>query len=144
MSPLASKGCIIFANGKVQELSLTVPITNSLAFLFTVLGEWWAEGKVISRSEQSARAPHENGLGNGADCSRHLDWHGSCTERNRAVCEFQKLAANEPITLGFTCYLERLHSLPYEGWSERACIALDWTINDDFYDSKSTVRSSQH
>lgn len=32
----------------VIELSLTVPITNSLAFLFTVLGEWWAEGKVIS------------------------------------------------------------------------------------------------
>ena len=31
------------------ELSLTVPITNSLAFLFTVLGEWWAEGKVIGR-----------------------------------------------------------------------------------------------
>ncbi|KAF1919250.1 integral membrane protein [Ampelomyces quisqualis] len=31
------------------ELSLTVPITNSLAFLFTVLGEWWAENKVISR-----------------------------------------------------------------------------------------------
>ncbi|KAM0798990.1 hypothetical protein BDR22DRAFT_857389 [Usnea florida] len=31
------------------ELSLTVPITNSLAFLFTVLGEWWAEGKIISR-----------------------------------------------------------------------------------------------
>lgn len=33
------------------ELSLTVPITNSLAFLFTVLGEWYAEGKVISRGE---------------------------------------------------------------------------------------------
>ncbi|KAK2759883.1 hypothetical protein FQN54_002617 [Arachnomyces sp. PD_36] len=32
-----------------HELSLTVPITNSLAFLFTVLGEWWAEGKVISK-----------------------------------------------------------------------------------------------
>ncbi|MCJ1352563.1 MAG: hypothetical protein MMC33_002547 [Icmadophila ericetorum] len=31
------------------ELSLTVPITNSLAFLFTVLGEWWVEGKVIGR-----------------------------------------------------------------------------------------------
>jgi drug/metabolite transporter (DMT)-like permease len=29
------------------ELSLTVPITNSLAFLFTVLGEWYAEGKLI-------------------------------------------------------------------------------------------------
>lgn len=35
------------------ELSLTVPITNSLAFLFTVLGEWWAEGKVISRGQFS-------------------------------------------------------------------------------------------
>ena len=33
------------------ELSLAVPITNSLAFLFTVVGEWWAEGKVISRGE---------------------------------------------------------------------------------------------
>lgn len=33
------------------ELSLTVPITNSLAFMFTVLGEWWAEKKVISRGE---------------------------------------------------------------------------------------------
>nr|OQO23291.1 hypothetical protein B0A51_08907 [Rachicladosporium sp. CCFEE 5018] len=31
------------------ELSLTVPITNSLAFLFTVLGGWWADGKVINR-----------------------------------------------------------------------------------------------
>lgn len=30
------------------ELSLTVPIVNTLAFLFTVLGEWWVEGKVIS------------------------------------------------------------------------------------------------
>ena len=37
---------------RVIELSLTVPITNSLAFLFTVLGEWWAEGKVISRGER--------------------------------------------------------------------------------------------
>lgn len=26
-----------------------MPITNSLAFMFTVLGEWWAEKKVISR-----------------------------------------------------------------------------------------------
>ncbi|ETN41419.1 uncharacterized protein HMPREF1541_03354 [Cyphellophora europaea CBS 101466] len=31
------------------ELSLTVPITNSLAFLFTVLGEYLAEGKLITR-----------------------------------------------------------------------------------------------
>ena len=39
------------ADDTFAELSLTVPITNSLAFLFTVLGEWWAEGKVISRGE---------------------------------------------------------------------------------------------
>ncbi|KAL6859706.1 hypothetical protein J3F83DRAFT_748677 [Trichoderma novae-zelandiae] len=31
------------------ELSLTVPIVNAMAFLFTVLGEWLVEGKVISR-----------------------------------------------------------------------------------------------
>ncbi|KAM3076626.1 hypothetical protein ACMFMG_007432 [Clarireedia jacksonii] len=37
------------------ELSLTVPITNSLAFLFTVLGEWWVERKVISRGEFPTR-----------------------------------------------------------------------------------------
>ncbi|EER25624.1 hypothetical protein D8B26_000059 [Coccidioides posadasii str. Silveira] len=32
-----------------HELSLTVPITNSMAFLFTVVGEWYVEGKVISK-----------------------------------------------------------------------------------------------
>ena len=41
------------------ELSLTVPITNSLAFLFTVLGEWWAEGKVIQRGRM--RLDHSEG-----------------------------------------------------------------------------------
>jgi hypothetical protein len=35
--------------GILLELSLTVPITNSLAFLFTVLGEWVVEKKVIGR-----------------------------------------------------------------------------------------------
>ncbi|KAK7952305.1 uncharacterized protein PG986_008033 [Apiospora aurea] len=34
---------------RVLELSLTVPIVNTLAFLFTVLGEWWVEKKVISK-----------------------------------------------------------------------------------------------
>lgn len=43
-----SRTDVLFA---VLELSLTVPVTNSLAFLFTVLGDWWAEGKVISRGE---------------------------------------------------------------------------------------------
>ncbi|KAG0637248.1 integral membrane protein [Tuber brumale] len=31
------------------ELSLAVPIVNSLAFLFTVLGDWLADGKKIHR-----------------------------------------------------------------------------------------------
>lgn len=35
----------------LAELSLTVPIVNTLAFLFTVVGEWWVEGKVISRGK---------------------------------------------------------------------------------------------
>lgn len=33
----------------LPELSLTVPIVNTLAFLFTVLGDWWVDNKVISR-----------------------------------------------------------------------------------------------
>ena len=37
--------------GTKTELSLTVPIVNTTAFLFTVIGEWWVEGKVISRGE---------------------------------------------------------------------------------------------
>lgn len=40
----------------MAELSLTVPITNSLAFLFTVLGEWVVERKVIGRGRVLWRA----------------------------------------------------------------------------------------
>lgn len=66
------------------ELSLTVPITNSLAFLFTVLGEWWAEKKVISRGTLQ--------LGLGVSYApqkltyhRHLDRHGIRARRHRLV-----------------------------------------------------------
>ena len=31
-----------------------VPVTNSLAFMFTVLGEWFAEKKVIDRGLYSS------------------------------------------------------------------------------------------
>lgn len=34
---------------RVIELSLTVPLTNSSAFLFTVLGEWYVERKMIAK-----------------------------------------------------------------------------------------------
>lgn len=78
---------IAFILTTMTELSLTVPITNSLAFLFTVLGEWWAEGKVISRG---------NTLGSRsrwcvADRSvrRHLDWYGLGAWRHRALCPFE-------------------------------------------------------
>lgn len=37
------------ANGCYIELSLTVPLANSSAFLFTVLGEWYVERKVIAK-----------------------------------------------------------------------------------------------
>lgn len=39
------------------ELSLMVPIVNSLAFLFTVLGDWLAERKTIDRSEHINSIP---------------------------------------------------------------------------------------
>jgi drug/metabolite transporter (DMT)-like permease len=39
-----ANGLYIFA-----ELSLTVPLANSSAFLFTVLGEWYVERKVIAK-----------------------------------------------------------------------------------------------
>ena len=35
----------------LAELSLTVPIVNSLAFLFTVIGEWYVDGRVIARGK---------------------------------------------------------------------------------------------
>lgn len=39
------------------ELSLTVPIINSTAFLFTVLGEWYVERKVIEKGKQAFILP---------------------------------------------------------------------------------------
>lgn len=38
------------------ELSLTVPLANSSAFLFTVLGEWYVEGKVIEKETWAGMA----------------------------------------------------------------------------------------
>lgn len=85
---------IVFANGDI-ELSLTVPITNSLAFLFTVLGEWWAEGKVISRGWccfPLAMLAIEDVLG--LILGRYLDWYGFCAWRYcfvRSVEEYLSL-----------------------------------------------------
>ncbi len=74
------------------ELSLTVPITNSLAFLFTVLGEWWAEGKVIGRGESLTYVPYcdvrREELTGEADT-----WIGmSCVLAGIALCVQSKLS----------------------------------------------------
>lgn len=52
-----------------------MPIVNTMAFLFTVLGEWFVEGKVISRGKhvpvqlmchpQSKRPHVDTGIGMG-------------------------------------------------------------------------------
>lgn len=61
------------ANEKA-ELSLTVPITNSLAFLFTVVGEWWAEKKVINRGRDHSGSRRRQKWK--LTAYRHLDRHG--------------------------------------------------------------------
>ncbi|TVY66615.1 Transmembrane protein 234-like protein [Fusarium oxysporum f. sp. cubense] len=45
------------------ELSLTVPIVNTLAFLFTVLGDWYVDGKVISKDTAIGMALMLVGIG---------------------------------------------------------------------------------
>lgn len=41
--------CFALAYFDTVELSLTVPLANSSAFLFTVLGEWYVDRKVIAK-----------------------------------------------------------------------------------------------
>jgi drug/metabolite transporter (DMT)-like permease len=45
------------------ELSLTVPLANSSAFLFTVLGEWYVEKKVIEKETWLGMALVLGGIG---------------------------------------------------------------------------------
>lgn len=70
------------------ELSLTVPITNSLAFLFTVLGEWWAEGKVINRGQSQSTSFSSQIVLTGF---RYMGWHDFGLRRHRPLCAFQEL-----------------------------------------------------
>lgn len=76
------------------ELSLTVPITNSLAFLFTVVGEWMAEGKVISRGQCACCGEMRWNLDceNDADCVlgiRYVDWYDSGVDGHWALRAFE-------------------------------------------------------
>ena len=75
----------------VIELSLTVPITNSLAFLFTVLGEWWAEGKVISRGSSQHYMGYISLVSTVwlTGDARYLGWNGIRLGRHRTLCTFE-------------------------------------------------------
>lgn len=73
------------------ELSLTVPITNSLAFLFTVLGEWIAEGKVISRGMSSPVWRVDVHVTDVAS-KRYVVRNGFCSRRYRIMRVFEELA----------------------------------------------------
>lgn len=61
ISLLLRRGKTLMADESMYiELSLTVPIVNTLAFLFTVLGDWWVDKKVIDRSESSNNPPKQS------------------------------------------------------------------------------------
>jgi hypothetical protein len=63
------------------ELSLTVPITNSMAFLFTVIGEWWVERKVIGRGKLCDQTGCID-----ADSRRYMDRYDSVIMWNWVMC----------------------------------------------------------
>ena len=82
-----------------------MPITNSLAFLFTVLGEWWAEGKVISRGRWCYSVYFT-----GADLIyRYLAWYGVCPGWHCAVRAVQSLLSSI-VTSGFSITGNLMHS----------------------------------
>ena len=91
---------MLTCDGIDVELSLTVPITNSLAFLFTVLGEWWAEGKVISRGEwlPFAGVPYVGSIDLVLQIPG-LEWH-LYLEALRSACSLNILKC-EPLSKAF-------------------------------------------
>jgi hypothetical protein len=66
----------------VVELSLTVPIVNTVAFLFKVIGEWWVEGKVISRGMSPVFLVVADG---DTDSPRYHGWDGAVCWRDCPV-----------------------------------------------------------
>jgi len=74
----------------VPEISLMVPVTNSLAFMFTVLGEWFAEKKVISRG----MCDHSKTYHTVVDKGRYLDWDGSGAWWNRSLCSLKEFVTS--------------------------------------------------
>lgn len=60
-----------------------MPIVNTLAFLFTVVGEWWVEGKVISRGMSFVWCDVR---GDADGVGRYHDWDGAVGWGDCAVC----------------------------------------------------------
>jgi hypothetical protein len=102
------------------ELSLTVPIVNTLAFLFTVIGEWFVDKKVIARGE-FLEITWFNSL-----CSvsivlakrivdgrlRYLDWHGDVHRWYSIVCSQQDRVTSLIYTEGIAADIRgSLHAL---------------------------------
>ena len=88
-----------------------VPITNSLAFSFTVLGEWWAEGKVISRGMST---DYYTDYLDADTQTRYMDWHGLCSCRNCTLRTIQVIAENMNNTGG-----KLSHSQTYRSCAQR-------------------------
>jgi hypothetical protein len=99
------------------ELSLTVPITNSLAFLFTVLGEWWAEKKVISRGTFRSSLG-ESSTAQSLTLHRHLDRHGTgawwhCLVRTKQVVVYTRIEITSlPILCKSVARIRRVRPIP--------------------------------
>lgn len=72
----------LITNDVSLELSLTVPIVNTLAFVFTVLGDWYVDGKVISKGKSRSLNPRYQTNGR----FRYRCWDGSNVGRNWLVC----------------------------------------------------------
>lgn len=68
------------------ELSLTVPIVNTLAFLFTVLGDWWVEKKVINRGKNNVHSDLGVRI---LTIHRHMDWDGIVIMWHCVMCTQQ-------------------------------------------------------
>lgn len=63
-----------------------MPIVNTLAFLFTVLGDWYVDGKVISKGEFVFVHSYLC-----IDHLRYCGWNGSYVGWNWVVCSEQAL-----------------------------------------------------
>ena len=78
-----------------------MPIVNTLAFLFTILGEWWVENKVISRGRFLPAPIPVPSVGADILANRNHGRSDVVVERHWALCLQQVV---KPCVSGF-CHL---------------------------------------